>query len=72
MLVAQQNVVTTGKACRLSTVVNGDAGVGSNPTHVYSINFNGDCSSIGRALVCGTSRWEFKSPQSPQINAAVN
>ena len=31
MLVAQQNVVTTGKACRLSTVVNGDAGVGSNP-----------------------------------------
>ena len=25
----------------------------------------GDCSSIGRALVCGTRGWGFKSPQSP-------
>lgn len=38
MLVAQQNVVTTGKACRLSTVVNGDAGVGSNPTTFIQIS----------------------------------
>ena len=38
MLAAQQNVVTTGKACRLSTVVNGDAGVGSNPTTFIQIS----------------------------------
>ena len=70
---AQQNGVSRDEAhAGADELLKGDAGVGSNPTHVYSINFNGDCSSIGRALVCGTSRWEFKSPQSPQINAAVN
>lgn len=38
MLVAQQNVVITRTACRLSMVVNGDAGVGSNPTTFIQIN----------------------------------
>lgn len=45
---AQQNGVSRVEALAgADELLKGDAGVGSNPTHVYSINFNGVSITIG-------------------------